>query len=119
MGMARSPRLQSQLDQNAAYFTASIFFDWRLLPYDITGSIAHITMLAERGIVPVDAAQSIIHGLEQIRQEWAQGQMSPRLEWEDVHMNVEGRLAEIIGPVSGMLHTARSRNDQVALDMLL
>ncbi|WP_242848392.1 argininosuccinate lyase [Sulfobacillus thermosulfidooxidans] len=119
MDMARSPRLQAQLDQQAAHFTASVFFDWRLLPYDVRGSIAHVTMLAEQQIVTAEAAEKIIAGLEQIRQEWETGQLTPRLEWEDVHMNVEGRLAEIIGPVSGMLHTARSRNDQVALDMHL
>lgn len=119
MDMARSPRLQAQLDQQAAHFTASVFFDWRLLPYDVRGSIAHVTMLAEQQIVTPEAAEKIIAGLEQIRQEWESGQLTPRLEWEDVHMNVEGRLTEIIGPVSGMLHTARSRNDQVALDMHL
>ncbi|MCY0906993.1 argininosuccinate lyase [Sulfobacillus sp. hq2] len=117
--MARSPRLAQGLDRNAAHFTASVFFDWRLLPYDIAGSMAHITMLAEQNIVTQEAKEQILAGLEQVRQEWEQGTLTPRVEWEDVHMNVEGRLGEIIGPISGVLHTARSRNDQVAVDMHL
>ncbi len=119
MDMARGPRLTMKLDEKAAHFTASVFFDWRLLPFDIQGSIAHVTMLSEQGIIKTDDAHTIITGLKQVLEEWQAGQLSPRLEWEDVHMNVEGRLNEIIGPVSGILHTARSRNDQVALDMHL
>ena len=119
MDMARGPRLKTQLDETAARFTASVFFDWRLLPFDVKGSIAHVTMLAEQQIIANDDAKTIIAGLNQVLEEWQTGRLSPHLEWEDVHMNVEGRLNEIIGPVSGMLHTARSRNDQVALDMHL
>ncbi len=119
MDMARSPRLAKGMDSSAAHYTASVFFDWRLLPYDVAGSIAHITMLAEQHIVSAENRDQIIAGLEQVRQEWESGTLTPRLEWEDVHMNVEGRLGELIGPASGVLHTARSRNDQVAVDMHL
>ncbi|MDA8195214.1 MAG: argininosuccinate lyase [Thermaerobacter sp.] len=119
MGVARSPRLKAALDQRAASFTASLFFDWRLLPYDVTGSIAHVTMLAEAGVVSRQDCDSIVAGLQTVREEWEAGALQPRLEWEDVHMNVEGRLSELIGPVAGKLHTGRSRNDQVALDMHL
>ena len=119
MDMARSPRLKTHMDQRAAHFTASVSFDWRLLPFDVEGSIAHVTMLSEQGVIAHDAAETIISGLKQVLEEWQTARLSPRLEWEDVHMNVEGRLNELIGPVSGMLHTARSRNDQVALDMHL
>lgn len=119
MGVARSPRFQSGLEQHAAAFTASVGFDWRLLPYDIEGSLAHVAMLAEVGVVTAEERERIVEGLNTVLQEWREGRLAPRLEWEDVHMNVEGRLAELIGPVAGKLHTARSRNDQVAVDMHL
>lgn len=119
MGVARSPRLQSGLDQKAASFTASVLFDWRLLPYDVAGSIAHISMLSEAGIVAAQERDEIVAGLQKVLEEWESGELLPRLEWEDVHMNVEGHLRELIGPVAGKLHTGRSRNDQVALDMHL
>ncbi len=119
MGMARGPRLGQEMDGAAAHYTASVFFDWRLLPYDVAGSIAHITMLAECGVVSVEDKNQVVGGLQQVLEEWQSGALQPRLEWEDVHMNVEGRLQEIIGSASGVLHTARSRNDQVAVDMHL
>jgi argininosuccinate lyase len=116
---ARNPRFQKAMDRASQAFTASVGFDWRLLPYDVQGSIAHATMLAQRGIIPQAAAERIVEGLKVILRQYEAGELSPRLEWEDVHMNVEGRLFELIGPEAGMLHTARSRNDQVALDMHL
>lgn len=119
MGVARNPRFRQGLDRSAASFTASVFFDWRLLPYDIEGSIAHITMLAKQGIVSDEDRDQIVQGLKKVLVEWESGELEPRIDWEDVHMNVEGRLLELIGPVAGKLHTARSRNDQVALDMHL
>lgn len=119
MGVARNPRFRQGLDRSAASFTASVFFDWRLLPYDIEGSIAHITMLAKQGIVSDEDRDQIVQGLKKVLVEWESGELQPRIDWEDVHMNVEGRLLELIGPVAGKLHTARSRNDQVALDMHL
>lgn len=117
--VARNPRFQSGLNQNAALFTASVMFDWRLFPYDIHGSIAHITMLSEAGIVSEAHKDTIVDGLQNLLEQWQKGDITPRIEWEDVHMNVEGYLRQAIGPVAGVLHTARSRNDQVSLDMHL
>ncbi len=98
-------------------FTASIAYDWRLYPYDIAGSMAHARMLAKTGIIANKEAQRIIRGLEEILQEIATGAFSFSIVHEDIHMNIEHRLIEKIGPVGGKLHTARSRNDQVALDI--
>jgi len=98
-------------------FTASIPYDWRLYPYDIAGSIAHASMLAKTGIITKAEARKIIKGLDDIRREIASGSFSFKIELEDIHMNIENRLIEKIGPVGGKLHTARSRNDQIALDI--
>jgi argininosuccinate lyase len=98
-------------------FTASIPYDWRLYPYDIAGSIAHAAMLEKTGIITKAEARRIIKGLEDILREIASGSFSFKIELEDIHMNIESRLIEKIGPVGGKLHTARSRNDQVALDI--
>ncbi len=101
-------------------YTASIAFDRRLAPCDIAGSIAHARMLARQGIIPNKDAQLIFQGLQAIREEIAAGRFPFRDELEDIHLNIETRLAELIGPeAAGKLHTARSRNDQVALDMRL
>jgi len=94
----------------------SIGFDKRLAAEDIQGSRAHAAMLAERGLIsPADAA-AIQDGLKRIEAEMADGSFPFRDEFEDIHMNVEARLKELIGAAAGRLHTARSRNDQVALD---
>ncbi|MBI1385246.1 MAG: argininosuccinate lyase [Rhizobiales bacterium] len=98
---------------------ASVGFDKRLAPQDIAGSIAHARMLARVGVLSGAEADAIVAGLEQIRGEIAEGRFQFKRELEDVHMNVESRLAEIIGPDAGRLHTARSRNDQVATDFKL
>ncbi len=98
-------------------YTASIPYDWRLYPYDIAGSMVHAEMLGRQGIIPKGEAGRIVRGLEAIRREIAAGKFSFRIDLEDVHMNIEHRLIEKIGPVGGKLHTARSRNDQVALDL--
>ncbi len=98
-------------------FTASIPYDWRLYPYDIAGSMAHAAMLAKTGIITKKESNRIIHGLEEILREIAAGEFSFSVELEDIHMNIEHRLIEKIGPVGGKLHSARSRNDQVALDV--
>ncbi len=119
MTMARNPRFSKAADDAALHFTASAGFDWRLIRYDIQGSQAHVAMLGRTGIIPADDVAQIQAGLEQIEEEVASGSWVPRLEYEDVHMNVEARLLELIGPVAGKLHTGRSRNDQVALDMHL
>jgi len=93
---------------------ASIPFDKRLWKQDITGSLAHIKMLSKQGIVESEDADKIIVGLEQIAEEFAQNGVNVDLSLEDIHMTIESRLTEIIGPAAGRLHTARSRNDQVA-----
>ena len=98
---------------------ASIGFDKVLAPQDIRGSKAHAAMLAAQGIISPEDAGSIIAGLDKVMAEIDAGQMQWSRELEDVHMNVESRLREIIGTPAGRLHTARSRNDQVALDFKL
>ena len=98
---------------------ASIDFDRKLGPQDIAGSEAHLAMLAARGIVEADDAKAIAKGLAQVKGEIEAGTFSFSRALEDIHMNVESRLAEIVGPAAGRLHTARSRNDQVAVDFRL
>jgi argininosuccinate lyase len=97
----------------------SIDFDKRLAAQDLAGSDAHAAMLAATGIIEKTDADSIRKGLATIRQEIADGSFPFRREFEDIHMNVEARLAELIGAAAGRLHTARSRNDQVATDFRL
>src|SRR3990172_7718161 len=98
---------------------ASIDFDWHLYRQDIAASKAHAEMLAKQGIVPADDARKIAHGLDTILSEIGSGKFKFKRALEDIHMNVESRLAELIGPAAGRLHTARSRNDQVATDFRL
>jgi argininosuccinate lyase len=98
---------------------ASIDFDKRLADEDIRASRAHAEMLATRGIVSRADADAILNGLAQIAREIAEGRFVFRRALEDIHLNIESRLAELIGPVAGRLHTARSRNDQVATDFRL
>ncbi len=95
---------------------ASIGFDKVLAPQDIRGSKAHATMLAEQGIITKADAKEIMRGLDQVQAEIEAGRFPFSEKLEDIHLNIESRLTEIIGPVGGRLHTARSRNDQVALD---
>ncbi|HEY9578834.1 MAG TPA: argininosuccinate lyase [Rhizorhapis sp.] len=98
---------------------ASIPFDKRLWRQDIAGSKAHVAMLAKQGIVSAEDAAAISGGLDQIAAEYEAGGLVENLDLEDIHMHVEARLAEIVGPAAGRLHTARSRNDQVATDFRL
>ncbi len=98
------------------HFTASLPFDRRLAIVDTRGSLAHVEMLADRRIITRDEAEKIIDGLKEIRAEVEQEQFPYDLDFEDIHMNIEKRLIEKIGPLGGKLHTGRSRNDQVALD---
>jgi argininosuccinate lyase len=100
-------------------FTASVHFDARLYRHDITGSIAHARMLARQAIISPAECDQIINGLTEIRQEIEEGSFTFRPELEDVHMNIEKALVDKIGPAGEKLHTARSRNDQVALDIRL
>lgn len=98
---------------------ASVGFDKVLAPQDILGSKAHAAMLAEQGIITKSDAREIIKGLNQVSAEIEAGTFTFSRALEDVHMNVENRLKDIVGPAAGRLHTARSRNDQVALDFRL
>ena len=112
-------RFSEELDSVAARVNASVDVDSRLGPQDVRGSIAHVRMLAARGIVSAEDARKIEEGLSRIGEEIADGSMAWRADREDVHMNVEALLTERIGEAGGRLHTARSRNDQVATDMRL
>ncbi len=100
-------------------FNASLFFDKKLYLQDIKGSIAHSKMLALQGIITIDDQESIEKGLLQIKEEIESGAFVWKIEDEDIHMAVENRLSQIIGAPAGRLHTARSRNDQVATDFTL
>jgi argininosuccinate lyase len=106
-------------DRQAQDYLASIPFDRRLYGQDIRGSIAHVGMLAKQGIIEENDAETIIDGLESIQKEIEQGKSQFKAELEDIHMNIEARLFKKIGDVAGKLHTARSRNDQIALDLRL
>jgi argininosuccinate lyase len=97
----------------------SIGFDRRLAAQDLAGSRAHAAMLQKTGVITSDDAAAILKGLDTIEAEFAAGTFPFRDAFEDIHMNVEARLTELIGPAAGRLHTARSRNDQVALDFRL
>ena len=99
--------------------TPSIDFDKRLAAEDLAGSRAHCRMLATEGIISKDDGQAILDGLAIIEKEIAEGKFIFKRELEDIHLNIEARLAELIGPAAGRLHTARSRNDQVVTDFRL
>jgi len=99
--------------------TPSIDFDKRLAAEDLAGSRAHCRMLANEGIISKDDGQAILDGLTAIEKEIAEGKFVFKRELEDIHLNIEARLAELIGPAAGRLHTARSRNDQVVTDFRL
>ncbi len=112
-------RFEKDLNKLAKDYTVSVPFDKRLYRHDIAGSIAHARMLWKQGIIPEKDAELIIMGLISIREEIERGEFQFKKELEDIHMNIEARLMEKIGDAGAMLHTARSRNDQVALDMRL
>jgi len=124
--MARKPirklwggRFAADTVPSVEAFTASIDIDRRLYRQDIQGSIAHAKMLAKQRIISAREATRIVRGLERIRREIDAGRFAFSPGDEDIHMNIERRLTELIGAAGGKLHTARSRNDQVALDMRL
>jgi argininosuccinate lyase len=112
-------RFETKPDELMTRINASIGFDKRLWREDIAASKAHAGMLREQGIISDADAAAILEGLDQIAAEYERDGVPERLELEDIHMTVESRLAELIGPASGRLHTARSRNDQVATDFRL
>ena len=112
-------RFNKDVDKSVEKYTSSISYDKRLYKQDITGSIAHARMLAKQGIISEKDAERIVMALTSIRDEIEQGSFVFRDDLEDIHMNIEARLIEKIGDVGRKLHTARSRNDQIALDMRL
>ncbi|WP_157014155.1 argininosuccinate lyase [Mesorhizobium xinjiangense] len=112
-------RFASGPDAVMEAINASIGFDRKLYAQDIKGSLAHSAMLAEKGIISAEDQSKIAHGLNTILGEIESGDFAFSARLEDIHMNIEARLAELIGPAAGRLHTARSRNDQVAVDFRL
>lgn len=112
-------RFQKETDLVVNDFNSSILFDCRLYKEDITGSIAHATMLGRQGIIEEHEAEKIVEGLKGILKDIEDGNVEFSLDYEDIHMNVEQLLTERIGDTGKRLHTGRSRNDQVALDMRL
>jgi argininosuccinate lyase len=112
-------RFTKQTDRLVEEYTASIPFDQRLAADDLQGSIAHVQMLGACNILPAEDVKTIVAGLQSLQEQLANGQLTFHIEHEDVHMNMEKHLIDRIGPVGGKLHTGRSRNDQVALDMHL
>jgi len=112
-------RFASGPDAVMAEINASIDVDRKLYRQDIAASKAHAAMLAKQGIIPAQDAKKITHGLDTILSEIEAGRFEFKAALEDIHMNVESRLADLIGPAAGRLHTARSRNDQVATDFKL
>ncbi|AMA10051.1 argininosuccinate lyase [Picosynechococcus sp. PCC 73109] len=114
-----SDRFDTSLHPAIAVFNASIGFDIELIEYDITGSVAHAQMLAHTGIISAEEGEILVQGLEQVRQEYREGNFHPGVEDEDVHFAVEKRLTAIVGDVGKKLHTGRSRNDQVGTDIRL
>ena len=114
-----SGRFGEPVDEQVKRFTASVAFDQRLAKYDIEGSLAHARMLAGRGILSRRDLRAIERGLAQVRREIESGRFKWSLDAEDVHFNIERRLTALIGDAGKRLHTARSRNDQVATDVRL
>ena len=123
MGVKKEARLRGrfkeEIDEAVQHYLTSAPYDWRLYRHDIQGSLVHAEMLARQGIIARSDYVKIKDGLHSILKEIDSGRFQFKLELEDIHMNIEGRLFDLIGDTAGKLHTARSRNDQVALDMRL
>src|SRR5229473_2192182 len=115
----RKGRFSKPMAEVAQRYGASVSFDWRLYRHDIAGSIAHAAALAAAGIISADERDKIDNGLRAIKREIENGKFQWDESLEDVHMNIEAALTKRIGAAGGKLHTARSRNDQVALDLRL
>jgi argininosuccinate lyase len=109
-------RFTQSTDPTAERFTGSLAFDRRLWPWDITGSVAWAKALGRAGLLTASERDTIVRGLDAVREELATGTFPFRPELEDIHTNVERRLHDLVGDVAGKLHTGRSRNDQIALD---
>ncbi|MFM2783168.1 argininosuccinate lyase [Lactococcus lactis] len=112
-------RFEASLDKQTEEFGASIKFEQRLAPFDLKGSLAHVKMLGETGIITTEESKKIAEGLKKVEEKLLNGQIEFKMENEDIHMNMESYLHQEIGPLAGKLHTARSRNDQVVTDMYL
>ena len=112
-------RFEASLDKQTEEFGASIKFEQRLAPFDLKGSLAHVKMLGETGIITTEDSKKIAEGLKKVEEKLLNGQIEFKMENEDIHMNMESYLHQEIGPLAGKLHTARSRNDQVVTDMHL
>jgi argininosuccinate lyase len=123
MGVKKEARLRGrfkeEIDEAVQNYLASAPYDWRLYRHDILGSQVHAEMLARQKIITRGDYVKIKDGLHTILKEIEGGRFQFKLELEDIHMNIESRLFELIGDTAGKLHTARSRNDQVALDIRL
>src|SRR5438105_9221893 len=115
----RQGRFNKQAAEVAQRYSESVSFDWRLYPYDIAGSIAHAAALAAAGILTSHERNKIDNGLREIEAEIESGKFEWDKSLEDMHMNIEAALTKRIGAAGAKLHTARSRNDQVALDLRL
>lgn len=110
-----SGKTRKEVDQ----FNASVLFDRRLALYDVQGSLAHVRMLGKQAILKKSEMNKIIQGLKKIQRQIETGKFRWSVEKEDVHLNIEAKLSQLIGPTGGKIHTARSRNDQVATDLRL
>ena len=118
--MAEKPwdgRFSEKTARSVEAFTSSIAYDRRLYPYDIAGSIAHCKMLAKVGVISDEESAQLVEGLGTVKRELDHGGFVFDDSLEDIHMHIEARLLQIVGKVAQKLHTARSRNDQVALDV--
>lgn len=115
-GLYRS-RLKKALEETAARFHTSIYEDLRIFEEDIEGTEAHDIMLHEVGLIPLEALREILRALEEVREEWKRGELEVGPEYEDVHEYIESKVIQRIGSVGGMMHTGRSRNDQVMVDV--
>src|SRR5215217_1745113 len=112
-------RFKEQTAELLQSYSESISFDWRLWRHDIQGSIAHSAALERAGLISAEERAQIVNGLQQIGTEIERGEFAFKTELEDIHMNIEAELTRRIGDAGAKLHTARSRNDQVALDFRL
>ena len=116
---AWSGRFSEPVSEFVLRYTQSVSFDKRMAMADIDGSLAHATMLEKCGVISAQDLADIRRGMAQIRDEITSGKFQWQLELEDVHLNIEARLTQLIGDAGKRLHTGRSRNDQVALDIRL
>src|SRR6266853_639473 len=112
-------RFQQETAALLQSYSESISFDWRLWRHDIEGSVAHSAALQAAGLITVDEREKIVAGLREIGAEIETGTFQFKTELEDIHMNIEAELTRRIGAAGAKLHTARSRNDQIALDLRL